>query len=275
MKTLLNYNIIISYMRTVEIVCLGNELLIGKTVNTNSNEISKFFTINGFDVIRVTTIKDQKNVGVELLREIYKRKPDIVCITGGLGPTYDDIQLEIVSESIDKKLIINDNALRMIQQKYNFMNESREKMAYLPEGSNALKNEIGTAPGVYTVFNNIDIISLPGVPKEMRYILKNEVLKILNDKYPARDVLIEMGIDIKGPRESDIAELTIRMKNKYPKFYFKSHPRVSDGEIVLSLHVYGVTKHENDVVLVINDWLEMINNEYEITELTKIKKMLK
>jgi nicotinamide-nucleotide amidase len=262
-------------MRTVEIVCLGNELLIGKTVNTNSNEISKFFTINGFDVIRVTTIKDQKNVGVNLLREIYERRPDIVCITGGLGPTYDDIQLEIVSESIDKRLIINDNALRMIQQKYKFMNESREKMAYLPEGSTALNNDIGTAPGVYTVFNDIDIISLPGVPKEMRYILKSEVLKILNDKYPARDVLTEMGIDIKGVRESDIAEMTIRMKNKYPKFYFKSHPRVSDGETVLSLHVYGVTKHENDVVLVINDWLEIINNEFEITELTKIKKMLK
>ena len=103
----------------------------------------------------------------------------------------------------------------------------------------------------------------------------NEVLKILNDKYPARDVLIEMGIDIKGVRESDIAELTIRMKNKYTKFYFKSHPRVSDGRTVLSLHVYGVTKHENDVVLVINDWLEIINNEFEITELTKIRKMLK
>ena len=105
---------------------------------------------------------------------------------------------------------------------------------------------------------------------EMRCILENEVLKILNDKYPARDVLIEMGIDIKGVRESDIAELTIRMKNKYTKFYFKSHPRVSDGEL-LSLHL-RVTKHENDVVLVINDWLEIINNEFEITELTKIRK---
>jgi nicotinamide-nucleotide amidase len=262
-------------MLEVEIVCLGNELLIGKTVNTNSNEISKFFTINGFDVIRVTTIKDQKNVGVNLLREIYDRKPNIICITGGLGPTYDDIQLEIISESIDKKLIMNDSALKMIKQKYNIMNESRKKMAYLPEGSSALNNEIGSAPGVYTVFNNIDIISLPGVPKEMRYILENEVLKILNDKYPARDVLIEMGIDIKGVRESDIAEMTIRMKNKYPKFYFKSHPRVSDGETVLSLHVYGVTKNENDVVLVINDWLEIINNEFKITELTKIRKMLK
>ena len=102
-------------MLEVEIVCLGNELLIGKTVNTNSNEISKFFTINGFDVIRVTTIKDQKNVGVNLLREIYDRKPNIICITGGLGPTYDDIQLEITS-SIDKKLIMNDNALKMIKQ---------------------------------------------------------------------------------------------------------------------------------------------------------------
>lgn len=262
-------------MHTVEIVCLGNELLIGKTVNTNGNEISKFFTINGFDVIRVTTIKDQRNVGVNLLREIYERKPDIICITGGLGPTYDDIQLEIVSESINKKLIRNDIALKMIQRKYNFMNESREKMAYLPEGSTVLINEIGTAPGVYTVFNDIDIISLPGVPMEMSNILENEVLKLLNDKYPSRDLLIEMGIDIKGVRESDIAELTIRIKNKYPNFYFKSHPRINDGETVLSLHVYGVAEHENDVVLVIKDWLEIINDEFEITQLTKIKKMIK
>ena len=83
---------------TAEIVCLGNELLIGITVNTNATFIGEQLTKFGYEVRRVTSIRDDIDLAVEFFLELFERKPKIVIISGGLGPTYDDIQLEVVSK---------------------------------------------------------------------------------------------------------------------------------------------------------------------------------
>ncbi|MHA2358606.1 MAG: molybdopterin-binding protein, partial [Candidatus Heimdallarchaeaceae archaeon] len=101
-----------------ELVCLGNELLIGVTINTNSSYIGEELTRLGFEVRRITCIRDDVDLAVEFFHELFERKPNLVIITGGLGPTYDDIQLEVISRSTNLALIENETAIEQIKEFY-------------------------------------------------------------------------------------------------------------------------------------------------------------
>ena len=93
---------------TAEIVCLGNELLIGVTSNTNATFLGSHLTKVGFEVRRITCIRDDIALAAEFLQEVFERKPDLILISGGLGPTYDDIQLEVLSNATGLKLEENE-----------------------------------------------------------------------------------------------------------------------------------------------------------------------
>ncbi|MHA1514207.1 MAG: molybdopterin-binding protein [Candidatus Heimdallarchaeaceae archaeon] len=99
---------------TAEIVCLGNELLIGVTTNTNATFIGEKITRLGIEVRRATCIRDDLELAVEFFLELFERKPDIIIVSGGLGPTYDDIQLEVLSKATSIELVKNSKALHMM-----------------------------------------------------------------------------------------------------------------------------------------------------------------
>ena len=103
---------------TAEIVCLGNELLIGVTTNTNAVFLGEHLTKLGYEVRRVTCIRDDLKLAAEFFLEVFDRKPDLILISGGLGPTYDDIQLEVLSKATKLDLVENEVALGQIKKYY-------------------------------------------------------------------------------------------------------------------------------------------------------------
>ena len=223
---------------TAEIVCLGNELLIGITINTNATFIGEQLTKLGYEVRRATSIRDDLDLAVEFFLELFERKPEIVIISGGLGPTYDDIQLEVVSKATGLKLKESIEALKQIKTYYNKRNleltKERRKMSLLPTGSKVLANSVGGAPGCHFLYNNIEFFCLPGVPTEMKDIFLTHILPYLKRKNNHQ--LFERKFQVLNCAESELAPYINEVKDKFPDLYIKSHPAY-EGKVGIVIHV--------------------------------------
>jgi len=239
---------------SVEIICIGTELLIGKTLNTNAHWLAKRVTSLGLSVRRITAVPDEISEMSQVIKETLQRKPLFILTSGGLGPTFDDKTLEGVAKALGCKMEVNSNALKMIEEKYQrYVKEGliekseltppRAKMARLPEGSKPLINPVGTAPGVIIKHEDTTIIALPGVPSEMIAIFEDSVVPLL--KATAGDkTFFETSLDVKGVMESDIAPLIDQVMHDNPYIYVKSHPSPT-GEKVPHLELHLSTTAEN------------------------------
>jgi len=239
---------------SVEIICIGTELLIGKTLNTNAHWLAKRITSLGLNIRRITNIRDEIDEMSQVLQETLQRKPLFVITCGGLGPTFDDKTLEGVSKALGCKIEVNKDALKMIEEKYQkYVEEGliekfeltppRVKMARLPKGAKPLFNPVGTAPGVLIKHEDTTIIVLPGVPSEMMAIFEESVVPVL--KMAAGDkMFFETSLDVRGVLESDIAPLIDRVMHDNPYIYVKSHPSHT-GERVPHLELHLSTTAEN------------------------------
>ncbi|WP_339610356.1 competence/damage-inducible protein A [uncultured Planktosalinus sp.] len=203
-----------------EIVTIGDEILIGQIVDTNSAYIATELSKIGVQVVQITSIQDDKNHILESLSEAEKRA-DIVFLTGGLGPTKDDITKNTICEFFEDKLVLNEKALQNV--KYLFekhLNRSPNKQnllqAYLPSKAIALENKFGTAPGMWLEKNNTVFISMPGVPYEMKGLMQNEVLPRLQKKFK-RPVIVHKTLLTTGMGESAIAEIIEDFEENLPQ----------------------------------------------------------
>jgi nicotinamide-nucleotide amidase len=234
----------------VEILVIGNEVLIGKTQDTNSNWMAKRITKYGHRLRRITTIGDNLEEISSSIKDILKRNLDIVITSGGMGPTFDDMTLEGIAIGLNRKIKLNDHAYNMVKKSYEQahkqkilklegMTKERAKMAYLPEDSTPLPNIRGTAPGVKIVTeNNTIIFILPGVPSEMKAIFTNSIKTILKENQGS---FIEKGFIFEGIGESQIAPYVTRIENKYPQLWIKTHPRIGLAvEVELSITAFNV-----------------------------------
>lgn len=162
-----------------DIITIGDELLIGQTVNTNASWIGKILSINGIDVVRSSTISDTKNEIISVLDDALKRS-DLIILTGGLGPTKDDITKETLCEFFDTELELKQDVLERIEEY--FKNKGREilpsniQQAELPKDCVVLDNFLGTASGMWFEKNGKVIVSIPGVPYEMKALMSNEIM---------------------------------------------------------------------------------------------------
>ena len=237
----------------VEILVIGNEMLIGKTQDTNSNWMAKRITKYGHRLRRITTISDSLDDISHSVNDILSRNPDIIITTGGMGPTFDDMTLEGIGIGLNRKLKLNDHAYNMIKKSYEQahkqkilklegMTKERVKMAYLPEGSTPLPNIRGTAPGVKITENNTTIFILPGVPSEMKAMFSNSIKPILKEN---RGIFIERGFIFEGIGESQIAPHVTEVEGKYPQLWIKTHPRIGLAvEVELSITAFNVENGE-------------------------------
>jgi molybdenum cofactor synthesis domain-containing protein len=234
---------------TAEVVCLGNELLIGVTVNTNASYIGEQLTKLGYEVRRVTTIRDDAELAVDFFIELISRKPNLAIITGGLGPTYDDIQLEVLSKATGLGLKENSEAIQQIEEYYAKMDlnitKERRKMGFLPEEAEVLRNNVGGAPGCYFKFNDIDFYCLPGVPTEMKDIFANRIRSNLREK--TKYELYEDKFQIFNCVESELAPFINEIKTSYQNLYIKSHPAYKDKKGIV-IHISGTGEEGKEEV---------------------------
>lgn len=236
----------------VEIICVGNELLIGKTLNTNSHWLAKRATALGANVQRITVVSDDVSEIAIALREALRRKPRFIMTTGGLGPTFDDKTLEGIAKGLNQKLEVNNRALKLVRGKYEALlkegriekielTPSRTKMATFPKGSKPLHNPVGTAPGMLADVKQTCVIALPGVPPEMEAIFDESVAPMLK-KEAGKSAFFETSIYIEGIMESSLAPLIDRVMHANPLVYIKSHvyvksrPQVEGKKSHIELH---------------------------------------
>jgi nicotinamide-nucleotide amidase len=231
---------------TAEIISVGNELLIGHTLDTNSHWIAKRFTRFGWTLQRITVLRDSLAAIKDGVAGSLRRKPDLLITLGGLGPTHDDMTLKGVALALEKRLILNPDAFAMVKARYNKLEAStgltrfRRKMAILPKGAEPLPNPIGTAPGVMIKVGSTRLVSLPGVPSEMKAIFTGSVIPML--RASRGEAPKEVSIGLVGIIESALAPALDRTRRVFPGLYFKSHPRGREGGIrsLIQLHVYSV-----------------------------------
>jgi nicotinamide-nucleotide amidase len=238
-------------MVRVEMLAVGKELLIGRTLNSNALWIGKRLARMGSMLKEITTVDDDLLEIGSALGAIVERSPDFLVVVGGLGPTPDDMTLRGIARALGVGLRRNEAALRMIREHHSQrglkeieLTPARLKMASLPQGADPLKNEAGTAPGVRMVAKETTMFCLPGVPLEMRSIFRGSVepeirarLGGLHRKY--------VTMKLEGVLESALAPVLAAELKRHPGAYIKSHPRgIREGisRIELDIAIVGEIK---------------------------------
>ena len=161
-----------------EIITIGDEILIGQIVDTNSAWIAEQCNQNGIEIYQITSVHDDHNHIIEALKKA-EEKVDLVIITGGLGPTKDDITKNTLCEYFNTKLVFHEPTFEHIKNRFEKRNIDINKLnrdqALVPENCTVLFNKTGTAPGMWFERNDTIFVSVPGVPFEMMYLVENEL----------------------------------------------------------------------------------------------------
>ena len=170
-----------------EIITIGDEILIGQIVDTNSAFLAKEFNKIGVSIYQITSVQDDKTHILKALKEA-EDNADIIIVTGGLGPTKDDITKLTFCEYFNDHLVEDKEVLKHIEMLFSkYINtpisDINRQQALVPSKSKVLKNRFGTAPGMWMEKDGKTFVSLPGVPYEMKALIKNEVLPALREKY--------------------------------------------------------------------------------------------
>jgi nicotinamide-nucleotide amidase len=201
-----------------EIITIGDELLIGQTIDTNSAWIGAELSQLGFDICRKISIHDRRDDITDAVSEAVSRF-DIVIITGGLGPTSDDITKQTLCDIFNGHLVVNTTVLSMIEEmmlrRGISMNENNRKQAEVPDSCRVLYNKMGTAPGMWFEKEGTIFISIPGVPYEMKYIMNEHVLPELKKRFHSQ-VIIHRNIMTYGTSESKLAETLTGFEKTLP-----------------------------------------------------------
>lgn len=191
-----------------ELISIGDELLIGQTVNTNAAWLGKELSFRGVQVCNGVTISDKKEVILDAL-DVAVKRADLVIITGGLGPTKDDITKHTLCEYFEKELEINKEVLDRVEaffkQRNRPMLEVNVQQAALPIGTEVLHNYHGTASGMWFEKSGVIVISLPGVPYEMKGIMMDEVFPRMQDQFGLSSIYHKT-IHFQGIGESFLAD---------------------------------------------------------------------
>ena len=191
-----------------ELISIGDELLIGQTVNTNASWLGKECSQRGVRVVQVTTISDDKQLILDAVAQAFERA-DLVLVTGGLGPTKDDITKHTLCEFFNTSLEMHIPTLQQIEQFFSQRNrpmlDVNIRQAELPKDCEILTNRVGTAAGMWFDYNGKILISMPGVPYEMKGIMLEEVFPRLDQRFQLKS-LFHKTILTQGIGESFLAE---------------------------------------------------------------------
>jgi len=257
----------------VEILIVGNEVLTGDILDTNTNWLCKMVYGRGGTVVRVTVLPDLLEDIAEAVRAAVRRKIDILFTSGGLGPTSDDLTLQAVAAGTEREVVLHPEALEMVRKQYEYffaqgrvsqgeLTPAREKMACLPQGAEPLFNATGMAPGVFLQVEQTAIISVPGVPSEQKVIV-NQSLKQFLDQVFGEGEALSRRVAVKCGGESLVEPVLTRIVQQYPEIYTKSLATAigENPELDIIMTIAGIGEKE---ALLNKAFLELCNG---ITEL--------
>lgn len=205
-------------MNIAEIITIGDEILIGQTIDTNSAWMGTVLNDIGIRVNRITSVSDRREEITDSLAAAMSRS-DLVLITGGLGPTSDDITKGTLADFFGGKMIMNDGVLRELKERLSRrnipLNDNNLGQAYVPDNCTVLLNRAGTAPGMLFHEGEKIIVSMPGVPHEMKHLMNEYVLPMLSEM-AGRGIIVHKNIMTFGIPEAILAERLIPFETSLP-----------------------------------------------------------
>lgn len=240
-----------------EILATGDEIRSGALIDSNTAHIAQELEVVGVKVVRHSSVGDDVEIIVSVLNEI-GRRADICVVTGGLGPTTDDLTTEAASKAAGVELFLDQTALAAIKnifKKLNRpMNDSNIKQAIFPVGATRMDNPVGTAPGFMLKIDKCYFFFLPGVPAEMRTMLSDKVIPIIK-KFPGnRKVCLTNTISTFGLTESATGERIAGLAEEFPGI--KLGLRAKFPEIHIKLYAYGDDPIRlNELLSKTSDWI--------------------
>jgi nicotinamide-nucleotide amidase len=203
-----------------EILMIGTELLLGQIADTNATYIAKALAENGINLYQKTTVGDNRERINRALRDALERS-DVVLVSGGLGPTEDDITRDCVAEVIGKSLEYREELYAQLSARFakvrRPLTDNNKKQAYAPEGSTSIENPNGTAPGLIAEDERGVVICMPGVPRELYAMLDDSVVPFIREKYGIEGLLHSRVLKVCGIGESRVddamGDLILSQKN--------------------------------------------------------------
>lgn len=216
----------------IEIITIGKELLDGRIVNRNAAFISAHLFKLGYEVERHTAFSDDLQILKKGLQEAYERS-DLVIITGGLGPTLDDLTRIVVAEVFHCKLSVNALVVANLQKRFGKELNTLEDQATIPEKAQPLLNSVGTAPGLLFLIDDKMMVCLPGVPAEMQPMFVNTFLPILQERHPPfhKHVICLYACFF---QESQVDPMLRELQTQLPELEIGIYPSYSNLTIILS-----------------------------------------
>ena len=242
---------------SIEIVVIGNEILLGDVLDTNSNWLCRQLSGVGAVVERVTVLCDELDVVAHVLGSLLARQPDLVITSGGLGPTADDLTLEAVARALGRQMQLDPEALGWLAEKFAQLaregavrspelTPSRRKMAYLPVGACPLPNRVGAAPGVVLQDGSTTIICLPGVPSELQDIYRRKVSPLIADRL-GTGFFVEWRLRVSSGDESLLAPVLQMIAGRHAQVYFKSRASRFGPDVQFLLTLSARDEREDDL----------------------------
>ena len=247
-----------------EILCIGSEILLGNIVNTNSQWIAEQLAILGIPHFRQTVIGDNSSRLKEAILEASSRS-EILITTGGIGPTPDDITMQVIADTFNTPLEQRNDILidlkNKLENKNYKLSQSQEKQSLVPKGSKLINNYTGTAPGIiWSPKHNFTIISFPGVPSELKEMWINEAAVWLINNNFSKEIISSKVLHFAGISESFLADkITHLLKAKNPTVATYA----SNGEVKIRITAKGDNLEET------NKFIEPI--EKELTQIFGLK----
>jgi molybdenum cofactor synthesis domain-containing protein len=218
----------------IELLIIGNEILSGRTLDTNSQWLAQRLFTLGLPVNHIQVVEDNPARIAQAIQDSRKRNTTILLTSGGLGPTFDDLTAQGLALAAEAPIKLQSDALEMVTRRYHVLKRqgliesetltpSRQKMAHLPEGAVPIPNQVGTAPGIHMQLDSTTIYSLPGVPEELYSMFLQEVAPRIANL--SKQVYLQEVITVNIYEEAMLAPLLEAVMAGYPDAYLKSLPQ--------------------------------------------------
>jgi len=203
----------------VHILTIGDEILIGQIIDTNSAWMGQQLNLMGAEIEKIVSVGDDYSDIIENLT-LSHAAADVILVTGGLGPTKDDITKKAIADFLGVELEFHQPSWDRIQRFFERLGRTttpaHKEQCYMPAGAEILRNKMGTAPGMLFRYQNTIIVSMPGVPYEMKYLMEHEVLPKLKQTFPGRPIAHRTILTV-GEGESRIAQRLEALEESFPE----------------------------------------------------------
>ncbi|MDP3487488.1 MAG: competence/damage-inducible protein A [Bacillota bacterium] len=231
-------------MSTAEIISVGTELNLGQILNTNAQFLSSSLAELGINLFYQTVVGDNEQRLCETFLRALERS-DVVILSGGLGPTEDDLTRESVAKALGRKLVLNDEALTVLQNQFagRVMPQNNLRQAHVPEGGFALPNQRGTAPGIYIPVSNGKLVFLlPGPPRELQPMFNEAVVPIMREHKLIEGSFFSSTLRCSGIGESAVAELLADLIDGQTNPTIALYSRLGEIDVRLTTRAISLTE---------------------------------